>query len=280
MRFTKMHGAGNDYICVDCFDEVVEEPPAVALAVCDRHFGIGADGLILIMPSNVADVRMRMFNVDGSEAEMCGNGLRCLAKYAFDHARAEANPMTVETAAGIRTVELMLGPDGKVARATVDMGRPVLEPRDIPVDWAQDRAVDIPIEADRHEFRATCVSMGNPHAVIHVDDVQAIRLEQVGPVLENHPAFPQRTNVHFVQVHHDGEVTMRTWERGCGVVLACGTGASAVCVAGVLTARSGRQILAHLPGGDLALEWREENDRVYLTGPAAEVFTGRWPADS
>ena len=276
MRFTKMHGAGNDYIYVDCFDEVVPDPSALALIVSDRHFGIGGDGLILVMPSDVADVRMRMFNADGSEAEMCGNGVRCLAKYAFDHARTESNPMTVETGAGIKTIELEFGDDGKVDRATVDMGRPVLAAKDIPVDCSQDRAVDIPLEADGQQFQATCVSMGNPHAVIYTDDVQGVDLQRVGPPLENHQAFPQRVNVHFVRVHHDGEVTMRTWERGSGVTLACGTGASAVCVAGVLTGRSARGILAHLPGGDLSLEWREENDRVYMTGPAAEVFTGCW----
>ena len=280
MRFTKMHGAGNDYVYVDCFDEVVDDPCAVALIVSDRHFGIGADGLILVMPSDVADVRMRMFNADGSEAEMCGNGVRCVAKYAFDHGRTGNNPMTVETGAGIKTIELAFGAGGKVTEATVDMGRPVLAPKDIPVDWAQERAVDIPLDADGRQFQATCVSMGNPHAVIYVDDVKSVDIERVGPVLETHPAFPHRVNVHFVRVHHDGEVTMRTWERGSGVTLACGTGASAVCVVGVLTGRSARGILAHLPGGDLKLEWREKNDRVYMTGPAAEVFTGQWPAEN
>lgn len=279
MRFTKMHGTGNDYVYVDCFDQQVEDPSAVALAISDRHFGIGADGLILVMPSDVADVRMRVFNTDGSEAEMCGNGVRCVAKYAYDHHRAEANPMTVQTEAGIKTIELALGDDGKVAQATVDMGPPVLEPGRIPVDWSQDRAVDIPIDAGGRQFQVTCVSMGNPHAVIYVDDVRTVEIEQVGPVIETHRAFPQRVNVHFVQVYHDGEVAMRTWERGSGVTLACGTGASAVCVAGVLTGRSGRTILAHLPGGDLTLEWRQENDCVYMTGPAVEVFTGQWPAD-
>lgn len=280
MRFTKMHGAGNDYVYVDCFDEQVEDPAAVALAVSDRHFGIGGDGLILVMPSDIADVRMRMFNADGSEAEMCGNGVRCVAKYAHDHRRTEANPLTVETGAGVKTIELTLGADGKVRQATVDMGPPVLTPAEIPVQFDGARAVDIPIEADGQQFHATCVSMGNPHATIYVHDTGAVDLERIGPLIENHAAFPQRVNVHFVRVHHDGEVTMRTWERGSGITLACGTGASAVCVAGVLTGRSGRTILAHLPGGDLTLEWRQENDRVYMTGPAAEVFTGQWPAEN
>ena len=280
MRFTKMHGAGNDYVYVDCFDQVVADPASMAPAVSDRHFGIGADGLILIMPSDVADVRMRMFNADGSEAEMCGNGVRCVAKYAFDHGRAGNNPMTVETGAGVKTIQLALGSDGKVAEATVDMGRPVLEPKNIPVDWPGQMAVDVPLDAGGREVRATCVSMGNPHAVIYVDAVDAVALDRLGPLVENHAAFPNRVNVHFVQVHHDAEVTMRTWERGSGITLACGTGASAVCVAGVLAGRSERAILAHLPGGDLELEWREEDDRVYMTGPAVEVFTGQWPAES
>ena len=277
MRFTKMHGAGNDYVYVDCFEQPVDDPAAVALAVSDRHFGIGGDGLILVMPSDVADVRMRMFNADGSEAEMCGNGVRCVAKYAYDHGRTTANPMTVETGGGVKTIEVILGGDGKVARATVDMGPPVLVPSEIPVRFDGEKAIDIPLAVGDEQFGATCVSMGNPHAVIYVDDVEGVELERIGPVLETHEAFPQRVNVHFVQVYHDGEVAMRTWERGSGITLACGTGASAVCVAGVLTGRSGRAILAHLPGGDLSLEWRQENDHVYMTGPAAEVFSGQWP---
>ena len=280
MRFTKMHGAGNDYVYVDCFDQQVADPAALAPAVSDRHFGVGGDGLILVMPSDVADFRMRMFNADGSEAEMCGNGVRCLAKYAYDHGRTDANPMSVQTEAGIKTVELALGGDGKVARATVDMGRPILDPPGIPVEWDQDRAIDIPLEAGPDRFQATCLSMGNPHAVIYVDDVRAVELERIGPLLETHRAFPQRINVHVVQVRNEGEVAVRTWERGSGITLACGTGASAVCVAGVLTGRSGRRILAHLPGGDLALEWRQDDDRVYMTGPAVEVFSGQWPAEA
>ena len=278
MRFTKMHGAGNDYVYVDCFEQPVDDPAAVALAVSDRHFGIGGDGLILVMPSDVADVRMRMFNADGSEAEMCGNGVRCVAKYAYDHGRTAANPMTVETGGGIKTIEVMLGHDGKVARATVNMGPPVLVPAEIPVRFDGDRAIDIPLTAGGEQYQATCVSMGNPHAVIYVGDVEGVDLARIGPALETHEAFPQRVNVHFVQVYHDGEVAMRTWERGSGMTLACGTGASAVCVAGVLTGRSERAILAHLPGGDLSLEWHQEDDCVYMTGPAIEVFSGQWPA--
>ena len=277
MRFTKMQGAGNDYVYVDCFEQDVADPPATARAVSDRHFGIGGDGLILVMPSQTADVRMRMFNADGSEAQMCGNGARCLAKYAYDHGRSRANPMRVQTEAGVKTIELTLGGDGRVTGATVDMGEPILEPAQIPVTAEGERALDLPLSACGQEFRAVCVSMGNPHAVIFVDDVAAVSLEQVGPVLEHHERFPERVNVHFVQVHSPTEVTMRTWERGSGITLACGTGASAVCVAGALTERTSREVLAHLPGGDLELRWCEQSNHVYLTGPAVEVFSGDWP---
>ena len=276
MNFTKMQGIGNDYVYVDCFAEQVDDPTALARAMSDRHFGVGADGLILIMPSVSADVRMRIFNADGGEAEMCGNGIRCVAKYAHDHGRAASNPMSIETAAGIRVVELMLGDDGTVTTAGVDMGEPILDPQSVPVNVTQSRAIDVPISAGGNAWKMTCVSLGNPHAVIFVDDVAAVALEQVGPELERNPMFPERVNVHFAEVIAPGEVRMRTWERGSGVTLACGTGASAVCVAGVLTERSDRQIIAHLPGGDLTLQWREEDNHVRMTGPAVEVFTGRW----
>jgi diaminopimelate epimerase len=274
--FTKMEGLGNDYVYVDCFRQHVADPGTLARRMSDRHFGIGADGLILILPSQVADVRMRMFNADGSEGRMCGNGIRCVAKYAYDHGLCKANPMRVETAAGIKTIDLALV-GGKVAAATVDMGEPILEAGAIPVKIPQKRVVDMPIRTSKHAYKMTCVSMGNPHAVIYVDDVAGVPLEQVGPEIENNPLFPDRVNVHFVQVHSAEEVTMRTWERGSGVTLACGTGASAVCVAGVLTGRTGRSLLAHLPGGDLKLQWRQDDNRLYMTGPATEVFSGEWP---
>lgn len=277
MRFTKMQGLGNDYVYVDCFQEQIADPQKLAVAVSDRHFGIGADGLILICPSETADVAMRMFNADGSEAQMCGNGVRCLAKYAYDYGLTTANPMEVATAAGIKTIELSLGPDGKVIAATVDMGAPILDPQRIPVNISQPKAVDISIRTVKRMFQMTCVSMGNPHAVIFVDDVAAVPLADVGSELEIHPLFPERINVHFVEVHSPEEVTMRTWERGSGITLACGTGASAVCVAAALTQRTGRQITAHLPGGDLKLEWAKKTDHVLMTGPAVEVFRGDWP---
>jgi len=276
VRFTKMHGLGNDYVYVNCFEEQVDEPAAVARAISDRHFGVGGDGLILILPSDEADVRMRMFNADGSEGQMCGNGIRCLAKYAFEHGLAEANPMRVETAAGVKTIDLDVDEAGKVTAATVDMGEPILDPSRIPVNIPQKRIVDLPIRTSTRALKMTCVSMGNPHAVIYIDDLQAVPLEEIGPELENHPLFPQRVNAHFVRADSQEEVTMRTWERGSGATLACGTGASAVCVAGVLTGRSGRTITAHLPGGDLRLQWRRQDNHVYMTGPAVEVFSGQW----
>ncbi|OPX24290.1 MAG: diaminopimelate epimerase [Planctomycetales bacterium 4484_123] len=277
MRFVKMQGIGNDYVYVDCFQQQVADPSELARRISDRHFGVGADGLILILPSASADVRMRMFNADGSEAEMCGNGIRCLAKYVHDHGLCDANPLQVETAAGIKTVHLALDAPGKVTAATVDMGTPLLKPADVPVRVPGERVVNTPITAGRRTYQMTCLSMGNPHAVIYVDDVAAVPLGEVGPAIERHPLFPERINVHFVQPHCPSEVTMRTWERGSGATLACGTGASAVCVAGVLTGRTERKITAHLPGGDLQLEWREADGHVYLTGPAEEVFTGEWP---
>ena len=278
MRFTKMHGLGNDYVYIDCSAEKVDDLPELARAASDRHFGIGADGLILIMPSSTADVKMRMFNADGSEAQMCGNGIRCVAKYAFDHGLSPSNPMTVETAAGVKTLDLRIGPDGKVAAATVDMGEPILETERIPAKFPLPRVVEMPVRTTTHAYAVTCVSMGNPHAVVFVDDVAAVPLERVGPEIENHPLFPERINAHFVQVRSLQEVAVRTWERGSGITLACGTGASAVCVAGFLTGRTQRRIAAHLPGGSLELEWREGDNHVYMTGPAVEVFSGEWLA--
>lgn len=281
MKFTKMHGIGNDYVYVNGFAEKLADPAEVARKVADRHFGIGGDGLILVLPSDKADVRMRMFNADGSEAEMCGNGVRCVAKYAFDHGLTKSNPMKVETGRGVLTLNLKVA-DGRVSLITVNMGAPILELPKVPVD--PERLVKAP---GKHQHRisiaqgnelldATFVSMGNPHAVIFTPDVKSIPLERVGPVVENHPAFPRRINAHWVQVHSPDEVTMRTWERGSGITLACGTGACAVAVAGVLTGRTNRKLLAHLPGGDLQLEWRESDNNVYMTGPATEVFSGEW----
>jgi diaminopimelate epimerase len=281
MRFTKMHGIGNDYVYVNGFTEHVADPAKTAVAVADRHFGIGGDGLIIILPSDKADVRMRMFNADGSESEMCGNGIRCVAKYSFDHGLTKNNPMRVETGRGVLTLSLVTHA-GKVRDVTVDMGEPILELAKVPVD-----ATRVIRAAGEHVYQlslplgaidATFVSMGNPHSVTFVPDVKAIELERIGPVVENHPAFPRRINAHFVQIVSRDEVIMRTWERGSGITWACGTGACAVCVAGVLTGRTNRTLLAHLPGGDLTLEWRESDGHVYMTGGATEVFNGEWNA--
>lgn len=283
MKFTKMHGIGNDYVYVNGFAENVADPAALAVQVSDRHFGIGSDGLILVLPSTSADVRMRMFNADGSESEMCGNGVRCVAKFAWDHGLTRSNPMKVQTGRGVLSLALTLGSDGKVDQVRVNMGQPILELATIPVDVGQLQRVTrsnvyhvvLPGEVDHLE--AAFVSMGNPHAVAFVADVKAIDIDRLGPRVENHPAFPRRINAHWVQVHSRSELTMRTWERGSGVTLACGTGACAVCVAGVLTGRTDRKVLIHLPGGDLSLEWRESDNCVYMTGPATEVFSGDWP---
>ncbi|MDB5322336.1 MAG: diaminopimelate epimerase [Phycisphaerales bacterium] len=282
MRFTKMHGISNDYVYVNGFAERVADPTRLAIAVSDRHTGIGSDGLILILPSDKADVRMRMFNADGTEGEMCGNGVRCVAKYAFDHGLAKNNPMRVETGRGVLSLALVTK-NGKVEEVTVNMDQPILDLAKIPVDREK-----VVAGGREHEYRlsmaqgnelvdATFVSMGNPHAVIFTPDVKSLDLSRIGPPLENHKAFPRRMNVHWAQVVSRDEVIMRTWERGSGITWACGTGACAVAVAGVLTGRTNRKVLAHLPGGDLNLEWRESDGNVYMTGPATEVFSGDWP---
>jgi diaminopimelate epimerase len=292
MRFTKMHGIGNDYIYVDCFQEKIpDDPAALARRIADRHFGVGGDGLILICPSKVAAARMRMFNADGSEGEMCGNGVRCVAKYVYDHGISTEKKLKIETGAGVLDLDLKIS-QGRVARVRVDMGQPILEPERIPVQLpgvAEGRLVDVPLEPHIQlentkgwiekcglDPRMTCVSMGNPHVVLYCKSVNAVPLDTVGPLVETNPVFPRRINVHFVQVHDRREVTMRTWERGSGITLACGTGASAVCVASNLTNRTERKILAHLPGGDLELEWAVDG-HVCMTGEATEVFSGEWP---
>jgi len=274
MKFAKMHGAGNDYVYVNCFEETVENPVEVAIKVSNRNFGIGSDGLILIMPTDKADVRMRMFNSDGSESEMCGNGIRCVAKYAYDHGIVDKTEITAETGAGILTLQLFPNDKNKVDRVRVNMGPPRLSREEIPMDGIP--AVQVVAEEltvlDK-TFKITCVSMGNPHCIIYVDDVDTFPVATYGPLIENNQLFPRRTNVEFIQVISRTEVKQRTWERGAGETLACGTGASAVCVAGVLNDVTDRKILNHLAGGDLELEW-VDNGPVFMTGPATEVFTG------
>jgi diaminopimelate epimerase len=285
-----MQGLGNDYIYVNCFEESIEAPERLAPKVSDRHFGVGSDGLILIEPSEKADVRMRIFNVDGSEAEMCGNGIRCVAKFAYEHKLVQAGDsfsvpgqqpcsasMNIETGNGILTVGLVLDNSNEVQMVCVNMGQPILGPEDIPVDISGKKAIDVPIEISNQHLLMTCVSMGNPHAVFFCEDLEQTELKEIGPIIENHRLFPNRVNVHFVQVESGKELRVKTWERGSGITMACGTGACACCVAGVLTGRCERICSVRLPGGVLEINWSGEDNCVFMTGPAVEVFDGIWP---
>lgn len=278
MRFTKMHGCGNDYVYVNCFELPLPKDPAeLARKMSDRHFGIGSDGLILICPSDSgADARMRMFNADGSESEMCGNGLRCVAKYVHDHGIHRAPQLQIQTGRGNLTVDLEVKA-GRVERVTVNMGKPILEGAMIPTKLAGNPPVEVPLVVAGESLHVTAVSMGNPHCVTFVEKATDALVLGLGPKIEHSPMFPARVNVEFIEVISPTEVRQRTWERGSGETLACGTGASAVCVAGVLTGRTKRRIINHLRGGDLELEWRESDGCVYKTGPAVEVFSGEWP---
>ncbi len=277
IKFTKMHGIGNDYLYIDARRTPVKSPERLAVRMSDRHFGAGADGLILILKSSKADFGMRMFNADGSEAEMCGNGIRCLAKYVYDHGLKKSKELSIETLAGIRHLDLYLK-NRRVDSVRVEMGEPILQRERIPMTGMPGMVINesLPLE-DGVRFAVTAVSMGNPHSVIYVEDVRNFPVEKYGPMIENHSLFPNRTNVEFVQAVSEGEVIQRTWERGSGETLACGTGASAVTVAGVLNKKTSRSILIHLSGGDLHTEWREDNNCVYITGPAVEVYEGMWP---
>ncbi|PLX95542.1 MAG: diaminopimelate epimerase [Desulfuromonas sp.] len=281
MKFVKMHGAGNDYVYVDCFQQVPTDPAALAIKISDRHFGVGSDGLIFIMPSACADARMRMFNADGSEAQMCGNGIRCVAKYLHDHQLTHSSTLTIETLAGVLSVEIAGVPGSEVSQVTVNMGQPRLLRGEIPmIGEAQEQALEIPLTVAGRTFTASCVSMGNPHCVIYVDDVEQFDVAYWGALIEQHPWFPERINVEFVEILANDEVRQRTWERGAGETLACGTGASAVTVAGFLTGRTGPQIRNHLRGGMLTLEYCADGP-VMMTGPAQQVFSGDypWPED-
>jgi diaminopimelate epimerase len=277
MRFTKMHGCGNDYLYVDLFREkLTGDVSKLAVAIADRHYGVGGDGLILICPSERADAKMRMFNADGSEAEMCGNGLRCVAKYVYDHGIARKDRLTIETGRGILAVDLEIR-GGKAQRVRVDMGEPILEAAKIPTTLSGNPPTDQPIfDGPDQGFRVTCVSMGNPHAVAFVNEITDRMVHGAGPIIEKHRAFPKRVNVEFVKVNSRTDAHMRVWERGSGETLACGTGACAVAVAGILTDRFDRTVTIHLVGGDLDIEWGSDN-HVYKTGPAVEVFSGDWP---
>jgi len=279
MRFTKMHGIGNDYVYINCFDVPFPKDVAeLARKMSDRHFGIGGDGVILICPSdNGADARMRMYNADGSEAEMCGNGIRCVAKYIFDHGIKQADSLRIQTGRGTLALDLELK-GGKVERVRVNMGQPILEGAKIPTKLAGNPPLDAPLAIEGRTLQVTCVSMGNPHCVTYVEKATDDLVLRLGPKIEHSPMFPARVNVEFIEMISPHEIRQRTWERGSGETLACGTGASAVCVAGVLTGRTERRLINHLRGGDLELEWRESDNCVYMTGPATEVFSGDWPA--
>ena len=275
MKFTKLHGCGNGYVYVNLFEEKLENPAEMSIKVSDGHFGIGSDGLITIGPSETADFTMHIYNVDGSEAEMCGNGVRCVGKYVYDHGLTDKTEVAVETGAGIKYLTLNVE-NGKVATVRVDMGEPIFVPSEIPVVAEGDKVIGEKIVVGDKEWEMTCVSMGNPHAVVFVDDVKGFPLEKYGPLFENHERFPKRTNTEFVKVVSRNEAYMRVWERGSAETWACGTGTCATVVACILNGLTDRKVLVHLMGGDLVIEWDEETNHVFMTGPATEVFSGEY----
>lgn len=275
MKFTKMHGIGNDYVYVNCFEENVTDPAAVARFVSDRHFGIGSDGLILIKPSDTADCEMDMYNMDGSQGAMCGNGIRCVAKYAYDHGIVNKTSISVATRSGIKYLDLTVK-DGKVSTVKVNMGSPILSARQIPVVADTEEVIDAPLLVEDKTYRITAVSMGNPHAIVYVDDLDSLEIEKIGPCFENHLAFPDRVNTEFVKPIDRSTVAMRVWERGSGETLACGTGACAVAVASILNdvVDGDKPVTVKLLGGDLEIFWNRTENLVYMTGPATTVFDG------
>lgn len=276
MKFTKMQGIGNDYVYVNCLQETIENPSELAKKISDRHYGVGSDGLIMINPSDKADFEMEMYNADGSRGEMCGNGIRCVAKYVYDYGLTDKTSISVETLAGIKYLDLTVE-DGKVVLVKVDMGKPMLRPEEVPVVSEKEEVIDEPITVDGQEYRMTCVSMGNPHAVVFIDqDVKEFPLETVGVKFENHERFPKRVNTEFVNVLDRHTAQMRVWERGSGETLACGTGACAVAVACALNGLTEDEVTVKLLGGDLQIKWDREKNTVYMTGPAEVVFDGAW----
>lgn len=273
MKFTKMQGLGNDYIYVNCIEQEIENPSKIAKFVSDRHFGIGSDGIVLIMKSDIADFRMRMLNSDGSEAEMCGNAIRCVGKYVYDNRLTESTKIKIETLAGIKVLDMSVR-DNCVYLVTVDMGEPILKTKDIPVISDKDLFISEPVTVGGTTYKVTCVSMGNPHAITYVEDVENFPLEKIGPMMEVNKIYPKKINSEFVQVVDRNTLKMRVWERGAGETLACGTGACAVHVASVLNGLCERKTTVKLLGGDLNIEWNEANNHVYMTGPAVKVFDG------
>ena len=279
MKFTKMHGCGNDYVYVNCMEKMLEDPDQVSRFVSDRHFGVGSDGLILICPSDQADFRMAMYNADGSEGEMCGNGIRCVAKYVYDYGLTDQTSISVETKGGIKYLDLTVK-EGKVSLVKVNMGSPILKPYLIPIRSEKEQFVDEPVTVDGKVYRMTGVSMGNPHVVTFVDDTASLNLEKIGPSFENHELFPNRINTEFVQVLSRHEINMRVWERGSGETLACGTGTCASAVACVLNGKTDEHLTVHLLGGDLEIFYDRANDTVWMTGPASVVFDGELSEES
>ena len=273
MKFTKMQGCGNDYIYVNCFAENVEDRPALARKISDRHFGIGGDGLICIDRSDVADFKMDMYNADGSHGKMCGNGIRCVAKYVYDNGMTDKTELTVETGSGVKTLQLQVE-DGKVSPVRVCMGSPEFRPAQIPMKAEGENFIMRPIEVCGKRWDVTAVSMGNPHAVVFVDNVDWLNLEEIGPAFENHPMFPERVNTEFVQVVDEHTLKMRVWERGSGETLACGTGSSASLAAAVVCGKSAARVKMLLRGGELEIEWNRAENLIYMTGPAVKVFDG------
>jgi diaminopimelate epimerase len=277
LKFTKMQGIGNDYVYINCFEENVKNPSELSIKISDRHFGVGSDGLILIMPSQIADARMRIFNADGSEAQMCGNGIRCVAKYLYEYGLKRSDRMTIETSAGLKTIKLTTV-NGEVTQVRVEMGTPRLLRSDIPMLGENKQVINEPLQVNNTVLFITCVSMGNPHCITFVDDVDSISLNIIGKAIENHELFPERINAHFAQKISTDKIKMRSWERGSGETLACGTGAVATGVACVLNNLTERVINIQLPGGELTVEWTDDN-KTYMTGPAEFVFTGQWDED-
>lgn len=273
IKFTKMQGAGNDYIYVNGFTQNIENPSQLAIRLSDRHFGIGSDGLVLILPSDTCDFRMQMFNSDGSEAEMCGNASRCVGKYVYDNGLTAKTEITLETKAGVKYISLLDG-DATARKVTVDMGEPILDPLLIPVDVKEEPVLKHPLEIDGKVWEVSCVSMGNPHAVIFMSGIKDLDLPVLGPKFEKNPIFPRKTNTEFIEVIDRSTLNMRVWERGAGETLACGTGACAAAVAAVLNGYCDRKIKIHLLGGDLDIEWNPDNNHVYMTGEAVTVFDG------
>lgn len=273
MKFTKMQGIGNDYVYVDCTRESVPNPPETARRVSDRHFGIGSDGMILIKPSDRADFEMEMYNADGSLGAMCGNGIRCVGKYVYDSGLTKKTSLSIDTKSGIKYLELITE-NGKVSLVRVNMGSPILDARQIPVFAQHTQVINDPIIVDGKSYRMTCVSMGNPHAIVYVDDIKALDIEKIGPLFESHSVFPDRVNTEFVHILDSRTVEMRVWERGSGETLACGTGACAVAVASILNGHTKEEVTVKLLGGDLLIRWDRSEDQVYMTGPAVTVFTG------